>query len=188
MTFVRVLLCCLLLSACASAPVDYYRLQTHGDVAGGHPAAGPVLQVGPVSLPPWLDRPELVRTDASGRVVLLARAEWAAPLPQLIAAALAQGIGADLRWGQARAWPSTMPYAADWLVTLDVRDLTAGADSLRLDASWRVLRDGRVLASGSLTREEPLHGGDAAALVAAHDQALTDLAAAMAASLNTISP
>ncbi|TDR79898.1 PqiC family protein [Paludibacterium purpuratum] len=186
MNALRLGVCCLLLAACASPTVRYYRLQTAVAEPAASTEAGPTLQVGPVSLPAWLNRPQLVRTEPSGRVLLMARAEWAAPLPQLLAGALAKGIGAYLGWRQVRAWPSTSPYAADWLVTLDVHALSADAKQLRLDADWRVLSNGQLLGRGALALDEPLTGTDADALVAAHNRALDKLAAAMAASLRAI--
>jgi hypothetical protein len=179
-------LCGLLLSACASPAARYYRLQTDALSSPAQTGAGPVVQIGPVALPAWLNRPQLVRDEGAGRVTLLARTEWAAPLPQLIAESLAQGVGAQLGWSQVQAWPSVSPYAADWVVTLDVRDLTAAENSVRLDASWRVMRAGQLLASGALKREVALSGQDADAIVAAHDQALSELASAIASSLRSI--
>ncbi|BEV71493.1 MULTISPECIES: membrane integrity-associated transporter subunit PqiC [unclassified Paludibacterium] len=174
---------CLLLFGCASAPVHYYRLPEQGGTEPPSRSDGPTLQIGPVSLPGWLNRPQLQQTGADGQVHFLPQAEWAAPLANLLALDLARQLGRSLVTAQVRAWPSASPLAADWQVALDVLALDAGRERLQLDARWQILHAGQPVGQGRLTRSFALSGQDATALVLAHEQASAALAAAIAESL-----
>jgi len=183
-TLVSILACVLglSLSGCASPPVNYYRLDTAGAAAPAVPGL-PRVQIGPVTVPPWLDRPQLVLDDGSGRVRVLDASHWAAPLPRMVAAALARAVGRSLGDTRVEAWPSASAVPADWRVLLDIRALQAHPGvGVHLDAAWQIEHNGRSVAAGSFVTDTAA-GRDVGSLVDAHDAALQALADRMAASL-----
>lgn len=175
------------LAGCSSPRVNYYRLDGLSSPAPAAPVATPVarprVQIGPVTVPPWLDRPQIVLDAGSGRVEVLEASRWAAPLPRMIAAAVARSAAATLGDTAVEAWPVASAVAADWVVRLDLRALQARPGlGVHLDAVWRIEREGVVVASGRCVQDVAA-GRDLDSLVAAHNAALDALAAQVAAGL-----
>jgi hypothetical protein len=187
-TKLAVLACCvgLGLAGCASAPVSYYRLDTDGGAGAASVVASPRVQVGPVAVPPWLDRQQIVLDDGSGRLQVLDQSRWAAPLPNMIAAALARSVGRSFGGATIDAWPSASPLAADWRVVVEIHALQAQpGKGLHLDAAWRIEHDGKVAATGRRVADFPAAQG-MDGLIAAHDAALDQLGADVAAGLRRV--
>jgi len=91
----------LLLGACASPREHLYALEPPaGESVPAAAAAGPILWVGPVSLPELVDRPQLVLREGAFGVNVLEQERWAAPLkdalPRLLAAELARRLPRQL--------------------------------------------------------------------------------------------
>src|SRR5262249_24644430 len=91
----RVLIPCgvalLVLSGClgSTPPTQFYLLPplTGAETAPAASAGGRdrTLGVGPVTVPPYLDRPQLVTRTSRAKLVLADLDQWAAPLPDTIA-------------------------------------------------------------------------------------------------------
>ena len=88
-----------LLPACLGPRVDasrYFTLPAAGTSAVGTPAAGspgagattPVVGLGPVTLPPYLSRPEVATRVGPEQLAYSSTDRWAAPLEDLVTAAL----------------------------------------------------------------------------------------------------
>src|SRR5262245_24922482 len=87
----------LVLSGClgSTPPTQFYVLPplTGGDTAA--PTAGqraPTLGVGPVTVPPYLDRPQIVTRASRVKLALADFEQWAGPLPDTIARVLAENL------------------------------------------------------------------------------------------------
>jgi uncharacterized lipoprotein YmbA len=95
-----VLAACLTLTGCAdSQPTRFYTLSPLADASGGTPLADLpefTVGVGPVTLPPYLDRPQLVTRAGGNRMVLADFDSWVEPL---------QGMFARV---SARTWRSSL--------------------------------------------------------------------------------
>jgi len=71
----------LLVAGCGSSPaVDYYRLQPISGGATADPADAKVLGLGPLTVPGYLDRPQLVTQQAGSKVKVDEFNRWAEPL------------------------------------------------------------------------------------------------------------
>lgn len=156
-----------------------------GDAAGGS-AAGPVYGIGPVRLPAYLDRNELVVRLSPTEIRYADSDRWAEPLRSNVARVLQQNLAALL--GNPRVvvfpWPREVPvaYAVEVGFT---RFETDAAGRAELGARWSI-RDGRTARYLTL-RETALTGsappGDTPAAVAALSGLLADLAHEIAADL-----
>lgn len=97
-TAVLLALCLPLLSACATSPTPHF--VTLHVVPNGTPAttAGsrPAIAVGRISLPPELDRSELVRRTGTDTLDVDALYRWAAPLDEIVQHTLASDLASRL--------------------------------------------------------------------------------------------
>jgi len=146
--------------------------------------------VGPVSVPPAVDRPQFVVQVSGNRVELDEFNRWAAPLDDAIARAVAGNLAVLLGTPDVAVAP--LPnFVAGYRVTIDVQrfDSVQGRSTL-LDAVWtvRAMRSGRAQTGRTVARED-VQGDGYDALAAAHSRALAtmseDIALVIRASTKT---
>jgi uncharacterized lipoprotein YmbA len=183
---------CLVLASCAgSEPTRFYTLAALPDApAEAMPAlpADLTVGVGPVTLPPYLDRPQLVTRAGSNRAVLADFDSWVEPLQGMFARVLAENLSRLLGTDDVLLLPQDRPIRFTYQVEVDVTRFDVDtAGSAILDARWWVLGRGgeRLLQSGRSTISEPTEVGDYTAAAAALSRALgamsTEIAQAIAA-------
>jgi uncharacterized lipoprotein YmbA len=170
---------CLALSSCAdSQPTRFYTLSPLAAApAGTLRTIQPdlIVGVGPVTLPPYLDRPQLVTRAGSNRVVLADFDSWAEPLQGLFARVLAENLALLLGTDDVLLLPQRRLITLDYQVEVDVTrfDVDTSGNAI-LDARWWVLdQDGEtLLRNGHSTITEPSQAGDHTAAAAALSRAL----------------
>lgn len=64
----------------SSPPVDYYALQTISGSGTAAPADARIIGLGPLEVPGYLDRPQLVTQSSDGKVIVDEFNRWAEPL------------------------------------------------------------------------------------------------------------
>lgn len=154
------------LAGCAvSDPSRYYALAaSSAHVAGPRPVAESPLTigVGPVAIPRYLDRPQVVTRDAAGTLDIWPYQRWAEPLDIGIAQALADDLAALVPSDRVVIfpWRGIMARTIDYQVVVAVARFDgAPGGSVTLDARWRLLgRDGKELAFKRTTLTEPVAG------------------------------
>ncbi len=171
----------LLLAACVPAqrPINYYDLAPlPGAESGTERTAKLRVQVREVSLPPYLDRSQIVLRVSPNRYKLSDSHTWLEPLPAAVARVLAEDIGTRLGTTAVYTPSQMVPYALDYLVDIDVFRLDPAADgTVELDARWHLSRDGdRVVDSRRQRLRIPVGGEGYEAYVAAMSRALGRLA------------
>jgi uncharacterized lipoprotein YmbA len=170
-------------ASCATAPARFYTLSSAA-TAGDAPAAHYTIIVGPVSVPPAVDRPEFVVQVAPNRVDIDEFNRWAAPLGDGIARAVAGDLAVLLGTSDVAVAPLAN-FDPQYRVTMSVQrlDMVAG-QSVSLDVVWAVRRsaDGQTR-SGRTALRETVDGTDFDALVAAHSRALAAVSADIAAAI-----
>ena len=150
---------------------------------------GIVVAVGPVAIPDYLDRPQIL-TRSSPREFKLAEFErWTGSLEEDISRVLAENLSVllskdhvtVLRWGgDATLFP------AEYRVGVDVvRFEGAIGESVTLAARWSVHReeDKKILSARESNVREPVEGQDYDALVGAMSRALATLSREIAAAI-----
>ncbi len=170
----------LFFTSCGSKS-EFYRLSAEAPAAatGGSAIS---LGVGPVSLPGYIDRSELVFQSGPNEFQIPPNVSWAGSLQDNIAAVLARDLQAQLGAREVLAYPWPAGRAPRRRVALDVRQFhgISGSDAI-LEASWRI--EGASVSHGGGTFREPINGDGYAAVVAAESRLLAQCAAAIAASL-----
>jgi uncharacterized lipoprotein YmbA len=177
------LLLCASLMACASPAETYYQLSASA-VAHARRDSTVSLEVGPVSLPAGLDRPQLVLLEPNGQLNVLEQSRWLAPLSRMLPQVLAVNLARETGLSQIHAFPQASSLPSDFRLLLDIRALQATpAQGVYLEASWSVQHQGKTLAVGSMSDRFAVSGRSINELVHAQDQALAALARRIAATL-----
>lgn len=169
----------LLLTGCArTTSVSYYQL-TSLEAPRNEPASGEagkmVLGIGPVQLPEYLDRSQLVTRLSANRLQLADNHRWAEPLNKNIARVMGENLGALLGTSHIvfHPWPSSR--VTDYQLLVEVLHFENESDgAARLVALWSVKgKDGgMVLPERRSSYLVPAAGQDPEGLVTALNQAL----------------
>jgi len=129
-----------LLGCASSPPVDYLDLEVVPPPSGSAtPLAGAPLEVGRVTLPPELDRDELVRRTGAGRLEIVPSERWAAPLADLVRRTLAFDLAARLPPRQVVLPGEPRPPGPVRIVVVVLRQLATGGDGALLAGRWSIV-------------------------------------------------
>jgi uncharacterized protein len=152
------------------------------------PAAGALsVGVGPVSVPGYLDRPQIVTRPAADRIELGEFDQWGEPLGAGVSRVLAEDLARQMPSARVASFPWRSMLSVKYQVVVDLTRLDgpAGGD-LALEARWRILDGGGKEVALKTTRlVEPTGGPGYSASVSAMSRALAalsrDIAQALAA-------
>jgi uncharacterized lipoprotein YmbA len=147
-------------------------------------AAGPTVGVGPVTLPDYADRPQLVTRSAPNELELAPFARWGAPVAEQVAGVLAENLAALLGGDQVRVRSWRVPEELAYRVTVAVERFESDrAGNAVVWARWSVLRRGGAEAVANRRSDiaEPAQGSDDASRAAAYSRALQTLSREIAA-------
>ncbi len=172
------------LAACGGASQQFYRLSAE-PAAAAHARTSLSLGVGPVSLPAYLDRSEIVFQSAPNEFQVPPNVSWAGPLQDNIASVLARDLQEQLGAPEIATYPWPAGRSPSRQVALDIRQFhgISGSDAI-LETAWRIRNaSGHTLRRGSGAFREPIHGDGYAAVVAAESRLLGQCAAAIARDL-----
>jgi uncharacterized lipoprotein YmbA len=174
------------IAACASLEPrpDRSRYYTLPPASAAATSAAPLasLGLGPVTLPPYVDRPEIATRVGAAEVAYGPDARWAAPLAEMVPRALAEDLRGRLPARDVIRWPWPLGSPPEVAVAVDLLRFEAdAAGGATLEARWTVAVRGRAPATGETRVREAGPAGDAAASVAALGRALGALAADLAA-------
>lgn len=182
-----VLVLCLLLSltGCFSSPsVHFYVLASPvgEDIsARENGAEGPRVAIMPVSLPGYLQRPQMVvrrGDDVDIRIEDYHR--WGEDLSLGIARVLSLTMTRDMRSRRGVAMPLRTGAPADFRAQVDIRRFEgAPGGTVYLEASWSLNRDGKTLRDG-VFRADDRAGEDMADMVMAQSGLLEKLGSELA--------
>jgi uncharacterized lipoprotein YmbA len=172
-----------LLTACGGNQ-EYFRLSADGPAV--LPATGLFVVCGPVTLPTYVDRAELVFQTSDNQFQVPANVHWAGALPENFTRVLATDLGRRLHSGNVLAYPAPPAIHPRYQVAVDVRQFHAvsGGDAI-LDVDWRI----QVPGTGEIIRRrngsfhERIVGDGYAPVVAAESRLVAQLADSVARSL-----
>jgi len=169
-----------------SAPTRFYVLAP-GEIPPV-PAAGTTsVGVGPVSVPGYLDRPQIVTRPAADKIDLGEFDQWGEPLRAGIPRVLAEDLARQMPSARISVFPWRSLESVRYQVVVDVTRLDgpAGGD-LVLEARWHILdAAGKEVALKTTRLTEPTGGAGYSATVSAMSRVLAalsrDIAQALAA-------
>jgi uncharacterized protein len=191
-------LCALLAAAGAgvgcfgSKPTRFYMLSTVAP-AGAMASSGDarVIALGPVSIPDYVDRPQIVLRENANQVQIASFDSWAGSLSDMVGRVLLDDLSAQLPGDHVVAFPQGGAAVFDYRVAVQLSrfDVSTAGEAV-VAASWRVwdrLGTKTRLTTSATTRAESA-GATYHDRVAALSQALADLATEIARSLYRLEP
>jgi uncharacterized lipoprotein YmbA len=179
------------LGACTSTPSRFYilnTLSTSETVPATAAERGPVIGVGPVTFPKYLDRPQIVTRAGRNQLTLGEFDRWAEPLQDNVSRVLAENLALLIPTDHIllQTWPRSANL--DYQVKVEVLhfDGWLGGESVLL-ALWSIL-DGaeRPLMNMRASLNVPVGGRDYEAIVAAMNQMVETLSRDIAAAIQRL--
>jgi uncharacterized protein len=133
----------------------------------GSPTAPLVVGVGPVTLPAYLDRPQMVVRRAPDLIEIVEFEQWGEPLRDGVTRVLAVNLAHLLPDSVVVVFPWRSMETVRCQVVVDIVQMDGPAGGiLALDARWRVLdRSGSEVAARISQLREPAGAGGTAAAV-----------------------
>ena len=179
------------LHGCASSPpTRFYVLPSLAEAETAPPAAQRDLTigVGPVTLHPYLDRPQIVTRTSRVRLILGEFDQWGAPLRDSVTRSLAENLSLLVPTDRVVLHPWSRMTVPDYQVTVDVLQFDAGpGGEVILAARWQILNaDEKALVIRKSRLTAAAGGHEYEATVTAMGRTLDALSRDMAAALLTI--
>jgi uncharacterized lipoprotein YmbA len=185
----------LLVGGCASQPSRFYLLSAVPSIETTSPTTSGqqdlTIGVGPVTLPRYVDRPQIVTRTGPNQITLAEFDRWAEALDTNFSRVLAENLSVLLPSARVVMSPWPRATSIDYQVTVDVTQFLSqvGGDSL-LIADWLLFKgEGQeVLASGNSRVTASPAGQDYAAIVAAMSQTVASLSREIATAVRGVGP
>lgn len=139
-----VLITTLIVSGCATGPeTKYYLLSSDINPQAGDTITGPeqvILILGPVNLPEYLDRSQIVIRTSNTELDLSDTHRWAEPLEINFTRVLAENLHASLKQARVILYPTRTSSDINYQVTINVLrfDTSVNGDTV-LTADWNIL-------------------------------------------------
>lgn len=179
------------LSGCSSSrPTQFYMLSEH--VSNSEPTNGkPIrLGVGPVFLPAYLDRPQVVMRKDGNQMTVADFDQWVEPLEITFQRVLTENLSKQLATDQIMSLPSGRDLSLDHQLEIEViRFDTDEAGKAVLDARWWIFdgRGDRLQDSGrSVALKQATAAKDYGAIAEAMSHCLGALSVEIAAALREL--
>lgn len=158
------------------------------DAAPPSPARNIAVGVSAVTVPEYLDRPEIVVRSPGTEVRTVESARWAERLTINASRVVVENLGIMLNSREVVFLPARYRPALKYEVGVDLmRFELQGENSAVLVARWTISQpDGTVLRSGQMTAAEPVNGSGAEASVAAMSRNLAKVSREIATMLGQL--
>ena len=168
-----------LLTACGSSPpTRFYMISADSTSASPSQTSADVsVGVGPIRLPEYLDRPQIVTRGNNARIELAEFDRWAEPLDRSFTAALVDYLSAATGSGQIYGFPWQTRTIIDYRLTAAVNrfDADNGGDAV-LIVRWEITDSNDVLVKTTTRSRYTRSAGDGGfpAIVAALNGTISD--------------
>jgi uncharacterized lipoprotein YmbA len=165
----------------ASARLYVLHAAAQGPAASTAEAPRGALGVQRVSVPAWMDRPEITARTGAGEIVLDPLARWGEPITRGIQRVVAENLAALLPERHLVAAPFPAGQGVDHRLDIAITEGGRQSDgTVLLEARWAILdRAGAVLVQRRSSYRTPI-AATAAAAVGAMSEALAQLSADIA--------
>ena len=187
------LLSLLLLCGCASKPSNYYILNSLQSAAPGVEMARTdndlTIGVGPINIPEYLDRPQMVTRSTPNSLQFAEFDKWAEPLEKNLTRVLAENLSILLSTDRVVVFPWAGSTHVLYQVTVDVSQMEYTPDGKALlIADWSVFgNNGEKLLEIKRSRiVEPVQSTGFEAIASAQSRAVEDMSREIAACIESL--
>jgi uncharacterized lipoprotein YmbA len=182
------LLCACLLSCGTSPTPRFYSLNALSQGEDAAPASDLGIGVGPLYIPRYLERPQIVTRSGESQLSYDQFNRWGGSLESEVLRVLGENLGILLGTDRIAVYPRRVAIRTDYRVRLDFERFEGeGDDILALRVRWVLMPEsGEAIAVELTTVREPVEGSGVGALVAAHSRALAELSRQIAARIRAL--
>lgn len=178
----------LLAAGCSpkTRPAKFYLLQplSRTETPAAAPASPALIGLGPVEIPAYLDRPQIVTGGGGAQIQLDEFQRWAEPLRDNLTRVLAENLALLLPSSHVRPFPWNRAIVPDYQVEIQVlRFHVDAAGNGELKANWNILKQNKPIQMKSFQSMVPVDGNAPEAKVAAQGRALAEFSKAIAVEL-----
>ena len=179
-----------LLGCATSPPTHFYTLSnvssSPATISNQVDAKSIKIQIGAISIPEVVDRPQLVISNPDHRVDILYQERWSQPLRNEISAAVISNLQ-QLIPGAVITDSRIKTIDADYRISLDVRKFETTPRATSVAILWKIegLKNSKTISQESQATEN-VEGGGYEQAVAAHSQALQKVSKELAKSIKEI--
>lgn len=128
----------LLLAACSSTPSNHYLLQTKVNSIPAN--SSPSIGVGPVEVPAYLRREQLVYSTGGNQIEIDSVQRWAEPLEGGIGRVVSLNLAGLLETNSVQTFPYHSKRLPEFGIKLHIHSLDARPGTASLVAEWLVYR------------------------------------------------
>jgi uncharacterized lipoprotein YmbA len=185
------------LGGCAGTtpPADFYILSALPQSSPGSQSERDdnniAIGVGPVKLPEYLDRPQIITRTNPNELRVAPFDRWAEPLKSSFPRILMENLATLLNTDQVALYPWRKSASVEYQVMVDVVQFDAerNGDAL-LIARWTLLggRGEKVLQRKKSIFRKPLRSNDYQSIVSAQSQTVIELSREIAEAIKAIAP
>ena len=181
----------LALSGCAhdSKPVQYYRLSVDSGNGARLPAVaqGPVIGLGPIRIPEYLDRPQMIVAITDNQYRLSEEHRWTDRLDQNISLALFKALPGQLGTDKIVRYPWPQRQLVDYQIGIDILEFNVDANGQsRLIAQWTIKRKDQPAIDKRSDYRFPASSTDYDVMVKAQSQCLSKLSQEIAETIRQL--
>lgn len=177
-----------LAAACGPSATAHFYILSSTAASDGAPAASYAVAVGPVTIPGYADRPQMVVQVAQNRVELKEFERWATPLNESIARVVAGDLAALLGTTQVATVPLPRGFVAAFQAAIDVQRFESiPGQGVLIEAVWVVRKStGGEPRMGRTVASESAGGEGFETLASAHSRALAKVSSDIAAAIRAL--
>lgn len=178
-TFLTFLTFLILGCAKSSKPVEYYMLDASVGIDNNQTLKGdegPMIGLGPIRLPEYLDRFQMVVAVSENKYKLIDGHRWAEKLDQNISLALFKTLPSQLRTDRMIRYPWPQRPGVDFQVKIDILELNIDQDGRsQLVAQWSIKSKDKTILNKRSTFTAQASTTDIDKMVQAQSECLTKL-------------
>ncbi len=183
----------IIISGCTpnTRQVKFYLLQpmsrSDTQIAKSETSTPQLVGLGPVEIPAYLDRPQIVTGNSGAELQMAEYHRWAEPLKDTITRVLAENLALSMPSSHVLSFPWNRAIIPDYQVEIKIsRFHVDAAGNSELKADWTILKQNKPVLMKSFQTHAPAAGPDYEAKVAALSLALARFGKEMADELDFI--
>jgi len=189
-TFLLCLVFLILSCAKSSKPVEYYMLDASVGIDNNQTLngdEGPMIGLGPIRLPEYLDRFQMVVAVSENKYKLIDGHRWAEKLDQNISLALFKTLPSQLGTDRMIRYPWPQRPGVDFQVKIDILELNVDQDGQsQLVAQWSIKSKDKTILNKRSTFTAQASTTDIDKMVQAQSECLTQLGQEIVANLKPL--
>ena len=190
--YVTPILFIIFISGCAknSKPIEYYMLDASVGLSSNELIendSGPLIGLGPIRLPEYLDRFQMVVAVSENKYKLIDNHRWAEKLDQNVSLALFKSLPAQLGTDRMVRYPWPQRPGVDFQVKIDILEFNIDQiGQSRLVAQWSIKSKDKTLLNKRSSFTAEASSTDIDKMVEAQSECLTKLGQEIAVNLKPL--